>query len=74
MPALIEQEPTRLYVIVSYDHDVVTLYAVRQETYPITSQSLDHNEVTPRARVILRNGNICIQTEQGVFSMTGAAE
>lgn len=74
MLALIEQEPTRLYVIVSYDHDVVTLYAVRQETYPVTSQSLDHNEVTPRARVILRNGNICILTEQGVFSMTGAAE
>lgn len=74
LPALIEQKPTRLYVIVSYDHDVVTLYAVQQETYPETPEALDHNEVTPRARVILRDGNICILTEQGLYSLTGAAK
>ena len=65
----VEQKPTRMYVIVSYDHDVLTLYIVRQETYAETA--LQTTSVTPAVRVVLRDGQIIVLTEQGEFDVSG---
>lgn len=61
--------PTRTYVIVSYDHDIVTLYIVKQEA---ATQALDETEETTRkARLILREGVVVVQTEEGYYTLQG---
>lgn len=61
--------PTRVYAIVSYDHDIVTLYIVKQET---ATQALDETEETARkARLILREGVVMVQTEEGYYTLQG---
>ena len=61
--------PTRTFVIVSYDYDVVTLYIVRQE--PASGQGLDSTNATPQPRLILRNGIFMVETPTGLFTMDG---
>ena len=61
--------PTRTFVIVSYDYDVVTLYIVRQE--PASGQGLDSTNATPQPRLILRNGILMVETPTGLFTMDG---
>lgn len=77
LPSLTENYPSKLTVIVSYDRDIVTLYIVNQEVYPTPQpgdeDALDDTHVTPKARVVLRDGNIYILTEKEVFSLTGLA-
>ena len=70
LPSFIENEPTKTTVIVSYDWDILTLYPVSQERYPVTG--LTNTLPSPaRGRVVLRNGVLYIITEQGVYTLTG---
>ena len=62
--------PTRTYVIVSYDYDIVTLYIIKQDTYPATALTDIHDADQPR--VILRDGTLWVKTNQGIFTLTGA--
>ena len=64
--------PTRTSVIVSYDHDVVTLYIVSQERY--TGQGIE--EVTgygvPVTEKLLRDGVLLIERNGRLYTATGA--
>lgn len=66
----LENRPTRIYVIVSYDWDEVTLYVVKQEDYP-NSEDVDCTCSDNPARLIMRNGIVLVQTDRGVFTLTG---
>ena len=61
--------PTRVYCIVSYDRDVLTLYIVRQETYQQTA--VHDSPLTSEPHVFLHNGTVCVRTAQGVYTVTG---
>lgn len=61
--------PTRTYVIVSYDHDVVTLYIIKQERY--SSEDIEDIESGRKARLILREGVVIVQTEEGNYTLQG---
>ena len=60
--------PTKTTVIVSYDHDIVTLYIVDQESYP---QGLDAVKSTRQGRLVLRDGVVVVETESGIYSLQG---
>lgn len=60
--------PTKTDVIVSYDYDVVTLYIVSQETYP---QGIEEAGSPRKARLILREGVVMVETENGLYSLQG---
>lgn len=68
----IKDIPTRTYVIVSYDRDVVTLYIVAQETYP-DQEDIDaiNSQRTNQNRLVLRNGVVLVETEKGFFTLQG---
>lgn len=61
--------PTRTYVIVSYDHDVVTLYIIKQEFYD--SEGIENVESGRKARLILHEGVVVVQTEEGIYTLQG---
>ena len=61
--------PTRTYVIVSYDHDVVTLYIIKQERY--SSEGIEELESGRKARLIMREGVVIVQTEEGLYTLQG---
>ena len=61
--------PTRTYVIVSYDHDVVTLYIIKQEFY--ASEGIENVESGRKARLILHEGVVVVQTEEGIYTLQG---
>lgn len=61
--------PTRTYVIVSYDHDVVTLYIIKQERY--SSEGIEEIESGRKARLIMREGVVIVQTEEGLYTLQG---
>lgn len=61
--------PTRTYVIVSYDHDVVTLYIIKQERY--SSEGIEEIESGRKARLIMREGVVMVQTEEGLYTLQG---
>lgn len=61
--------PTRTYVIVSYDHDVVTLYIIRQEPYAL--QGMESVDAAAKARLILRHGVPVVETVNGLFTLDG---
>lgn len=65
-----EGEPTRVYVIVSYDWDVVTLYVVHQDVYP-GSEDLDCPCAQTPPRLIMRDGMVLLKTDKGVFTLKG---
>ena len=71
LPSFITTIPTRTYVIVSYDWDIVTLYIVKQEEYP-NHESIDEIEgIGTSRRVILRDGVMFIETENGRYTLEG---
>ena len=53
--------PTRTEVIVSYDHDIVTLYIIRQE--PCTVLGMDWVNACRGGRLIWRDGQIVVEVE-----------
>lgn len=61
--------PTRTYVIVSYDHDVVTLYIIKQERY--SSEGIEEIESGHKAQLIIREGVVIVQTEEGLYTLQG---
>lgn len=69
LPSFVTDEPTRTYVIVNYDYDVVTLYIIKQETYSPTG--LMDVRQAEQPRVILRDGTLWVETKQGIFTLTG---
>lgn len=61
---------TTIHAIVSYDRDVVTIYIVSQEYY--TPDGLEDIEGRhAQGRLILRNGIVLVETERGLFTLTG---
>ena len=62
---------TRAYVIVSYDHDLVTLYIVSQEAYPDLHDATDNATSLPDARVFMRDGVLFIRTASGTYTLHG---
>lgn len=74
LSAFVTSVPTRAFVIVSYDHDVVTLYIVKQETYPSTpsgGETSAKNQPAFRNRLILRDGVLIVESGQGCFTLQG---
>ncbi len=69
LPSFDKDIPTRTYVIVSYDHDVVTLYIIKQERY--SSEGIEDIESGRKARLILREGVVIVQTEEGNYTLQG---
>lgn len=69
LPSFDKDIPTRTYVIVSYDHDVVTLYIIKQERY--SSEGIEDIESDHKARLILREGVVIVQTEEGNYTLQG---
>ena len=78
--------PTKTYVIVSYDHDVVTLYIVKQENYSEPTdptdptdpmdptdpeEGLNNTSTGSNARLIMRDGVVLVQTENGLYTLQG---
>jgi hypothetical protein len=61
--------PTRTYVIVSYDYNIVTLYIVKQERY--TPQGMDAIDDATQPHLILREGVVLVQTENGLYTLQG---
>ncbi len=61
--------PMRTFVIVSYDHDVVTLYIIRQDPY--SAQGIESADSAAKARLVIRNGVPVVQTENGLFTIDG---
>ena len=66
----IKDVPTKTTVIVSYDHDVVTLYIVKQETYQSTGVE-DVQTIEPKARVVIREGVMLIEKGDEVYTLQG---
>ena len=69
LSAFIKDVPTRTYVIVSYDYDIVTLYIIKQETYPF--EGLEHVYTDTKNRLVLRNGMLYVETQKGLFTLEG---
>ena len=69
LASFITDVPTRTYVIVSYDYDVVTLYVVKQEYS--ASQGIEQTEGTTKNRLVVRDGVMMVETEQGFFTLQG---
>ncbi len=69
LPSFITGVPTRAYVIVSYDRDVVTLYIVSQESYESTA--ITDTRASSRPRVVLRDGQMLILTEENYYTLSG---
>ena len=62
---------TRAYVIVSYDHDLVTLYIIRQEPYPDLHDATDNATSQLDAQVFMRDGVLFIRTASGTYTLHG---
>ena len=62
---------TRAYVIVSYDHDLVTLYIVSQEAYPDLHDATDNTTSLPDVQVFMRDGELFIRTASGTYTLHG---
>ena len=80
LPSFLTDRYTRTYAIVSYDHDVVTLYIINQDSYPDNpdnpenpDSAVDNNRLQPNAHVFLRDGMLFIRTAAGTYTMHGTA-
>lgn len=71
LPSFDTDRYTRAYVIVSYDHDLVTLYIVSQEAYPNLQDATDNATSLPEARVFMRDGMLFIRTASGTYTLHG---
>ena len=70
LPSFDTNRPTRTYVIVSYDHDVLTLYIVKQEES--SSQGLEDVRSDVRgAQVILRDGVVYVLYDGVMYDVRG---
>ena len=67
LPSFTKDIPTRTYVIVSYDYNVVTLYIIKQEL----PSALEDNCVTPHTRVVMQNGVVIVETDHGCYTLQG---
>ena len=68
LSAFTKDVPTRTFVIVSYDHDVVTLYIVKQEN----ATGIENNNLRQaERRLIMRDGIIMVETEKGLYTLQG---
>lgn len=70
LASFIEDVPTRLYVIVSYDYDVVTLYVVRQELNEPSDVNYQLSEGTQN-RLVWRDGIMVVETPNGYYTLQG---
>ena len=70
LSGFIENIPTRITCIVSYDRDVVTLYIVSQDTYPTVGieNPTGNNK---NNRLVMRDGVLLVETEKGLFTLEG---
>ena len=59
--------PTRVYVIVSYDYDVVTLYIVKQEL----ATGIGQTEAQHENCIVLRDGVMMVETRDGLYTLQG---
>ena len=69
LSSFIKDIPTRTYVIVSYDYDVVTLYIIRQDQY--VPQGVEQAECDTKNRLVLRDGVVVVETEEGYYTLQG---
>ena len=69
LSSFVQDVPTRTYVIVSYDYDVVTLYIIRQERY--APQGIGQVEDERENRLVVRDGVVVVQTEEGCYTLQG---
>jgi len=70
LASFIEEVPTRLYVIVSYDYDVVTLYVVRQELNEPSDVNYQLSEGIQN-RLVWRDGVVVVETPNGYYTLQG---
>ena len=70
LASFIEEVPTRLYVIVSYDYDVVTLYVVRQELNEPSDVNYQLSDGTQN-RLVWRDGVVVVETPNGYYTLQG---
>jgi hypothetical protein len=70
LASFIKEVPTRLYVIVSYDYDVVTLYVVRQELNEPSDVSYQLSDET-KNRLVWRDGVVVVETPNGYYTLQG---
>jgi hypothetical protein len=62
---------TTITCIVSYDHDVVTLYIVSQDIYnPEGIEDIDC-QASAKGLLLMRDGVVLVETERGLFTLTG---
>ena len=70
LPNLDKNSYTRITAIVSYDHDVVTLYIVSQEQY--TQEGLNATQAKRQpARLVMRDGVVFVETDAGTYTLQG---
>ena len=69
LSSFIKDIPTRTYVIVSYDYDVVTLYIIRQDRY--APQGVEQVEYGTKNRLVWRDGIVVVETAEGYFTLQG---
>lgn len=69
LSSFVKDEPTRTYVIVSYDYDVVTLYIVRQEM--CVPQGMEQTDGGTKNRLVIRDGVVVVETKEGYYSLQG---
>ncbi len=60
---------TAITCIVSYDHDVVTLYIVSQTAYD--PEGIDNTSAANKNRLVIRDGQVIVITEKGCFTLEG---
>ena len=70
LPNLDKNSYTRITAIISYDHDVVTLYIVSQEQY--TQEGLNATQAKRQpARLVMRDGVVFVETDAGTYTLQG---
>lgn len=70
LPDFIEQIPTSVTCIVSYDWDVLTLYIVSQTEYTLP-EAINKVSLDSQAEMIMQNGMLLVHTKQGLYTLTG---
>lgn len=70
IPDFIEQIPTSVTCVVSYDWDVVTLYIVSQTEYTLP-EAINKVSLDSQAEMIMQNGMLLVHTKQGLYTLTG---
>jgi len=69
LPSFIENTPSRVTCIVSYDWNIVTLYIVSQELY--STEGIDTIPTRAGGRLIMRGGQLYVITDEGIYTLHG---